>query len=112
MRRARHSRSRSLMLSVAICAACVSCQQTPDTRTAASWRSFRGPATASASLWYPPDGDTTSTIDMSKIHNDDLKKVFTYIDSHVDDHVANLQKWIQQPSVSNSGKAFPSRPRW
>jgi len=108
MRRVRHSRSRSLMLSVAMCAACVSCQQTPDTKTATPPGGAPGaPATASAHLGIRPDGDTTSTIDMTKIQNEDLKKVFTYIDGHVDDHVVNLQKWIQQPSVSNSGEGIP-----
>ena len=108
MRRFRHSRSRSLMLSVAICAACVSCQQTPDNKTATPPGDASGAqAASSARLGIRPDGDTTSTIDMSKIQNEDLKKVFTYIDGHVDDHVVNLQKWIQQPSVSNSGEGIP-----
>src|SRR6478736_4408954 len=44
---------------------------------------------------------------MVQIRNEDLKKVFTYIDSHVDEHVGNLQKWIQQPSISNSGEGIP-----
>ncbi|SEG35027.1 Acetylornithine deacetylase/Succinyl-diaminopimelate desuccinylase [Bryocella elongata] len=37
----------------------------------------------------------------------ELKKVFDYIDAHIDDHVENLQKWIQQPSISNSGEGIP-----
>jgi acetylornithine deacetylase/succinyl-diaminopimelate desuccinylase-like protein len=37
----------------------------------------------------------------------ELKKVFAYIDQHIDDHVENLQKWIQQPSISNSGEGIP-----
>ncbi|MGE5243957.1 MAG: M20/M25/M40 family metallo-hydrolase [Betaproteobacteria bacterium] len=44
---------------------------------------------------------------MSKVSNEDLKKVFKYIDDHIDDHVENLQKWIQQPSISNSGEGIP-----
>jgi acetylornithine deacetylase/succinyl-diaminopimelate desuccinylase-like protein len=37
----------------------------------------------------------------------DLKKVYAYIDAHIDDHVDNLQKWIRQPSISNSGEGIP-----
>jgi acetylornithine deacetylase/succinyl-diaminopimelate desuccinylase-like protein len=37
----------------------------------------------------------------------ELQKVFDYIDAHIDDHVQNLQKWIQQPSISNSGEGIP-----
>ncbi len=37
----------------------------------------------------------------------DLQKVFTHIDEHVDEHVETFQKWIQQPSISNSGEGIP-----
>ena len=37
----------------------------------------------------------------------ELTKVFDYIDQHIDEHVGNLQKWIQQPSISNSGEGIP-----
>ncbi len=37
----------------------------------------------------------------------EVTKVFDYIDQHIDDHVQNLQKWIQQPSISNSGEGIP-----
>ncbi|WP_240954433.1 M20/M25/M40 family metallo-hydrolase [Solimonas marina] len=63
-------------------------------------------APAKASLGIRPNGDTELQIDMSQIHNDDLKKVYQYIDSHIDDHVVNLQKWIQQPSISNTGEGI------
>jgi acetylornithine deacetylase/succinyl-diaminopimelate desuccinylase-like protein len=58
-------------------------------------------------LGIRPAGDTEIQPDMSKITNDDLKKVFKYIDDHIDDHVENLQKWIRQPSISNSGEGIP-----
>ena len=45
--------------------------------------------------------------DMTLVKSEDLKKVFTYIDDHIDEHVENLQKWIQQPSISNSGEGIP-----
>ena len=37
----------------------------------------------------------------------DLEKVFAHIDENIDEHVDNLQKWIQQPSISNSGEGIP-----
>jgi acetylornithine deacetylase/succinyl-diaminopimelate desuccinylase-like protein len=57
-------------------------------------------------LGIRPLGDEEIKPDMSRITSDDLKKVFTYIDEHVDDHVRNLQKWIQQPSISNTGEGM------
>jgi acetylornithine deacetylase/succinyl-diaminopimelate desuccinylase-like protein len=58
-----------------------------------------------------PSGDTEIQIDMNQVSSDELKKVYAYIDEHVDEHVdehtQNLQKWIQQPSVSNSGEGIP-----
>jgi acetylornithine deacetylase/succinyl-diaminopimelate desuccinylase-like protein len=53
-----------------------------------------------------PYGDETVKIDMSQIKSPDLPKVFKYIDAHIDDHVRNLQKWIQQPSISNTGEGI------
>jgi acetylornithine deacetylase/succinyl-diaminopimelate desuccinylase-like protein len=44
---------------------------------------------------------------MTKISSDELKKVYGYIDEHIDEHVENLQKWIRQPSISNSGEGIP-----
>src|SRR5260221_7993217 len=58
-------------------------------------------------LGVRPDGDTEIQPDLSKITSEDLKKVYGYIDEHIDDHVANLQKWIRQPSISNSGEGIP-----
>ena len=71
-------------------------------------------ATASAAAAAPvakplgirPHGDTTTEIDMSLVHNNDLKEVFAYIDENIDQHVINLQKWIQQPSISNTGEGI------
>ncbi len=67
-------------------------------------------ASSSASgpkLGIRPQGDTEIGIDMSKVKNDDLKKIFAYIDENIDSHVVNLQKWIQQPSISNTGEGIP-----
>ncbi|MDE3105202.1 MAG: M20/M25/M40 family metallo-hydrolase [Acidobacteriota bacterium] len=57
-------------------------------------------------LGIRPHGDETIAPDMSKVPPD-LAKVFDYIDQHIDEHVENLQKWIQQPSISNSGEGIP-----
>src|SRR5262249_15100892 len=62
---------------------------------------------AKAKLGIRPAGDTEIKPDLAKIPNEDLKKVFTYIDDHIDDHVEKLQKWIRQPSISNSGEGIP-----
>src|SRR6266571_6327457 len=62
---------------------------------------------APTKLGIRPDGDTEIKPDLSKIDNEDLKKVFAYIDQHIDEHVQNLQKWIRQPSISNSGEGIP-----
>ena len=60
-------------------------------------------------LGIRPYGDETVKIDTSKLP-DDEKKVFSYIDDHIDEHVENLQHWIQQPSISNSGEGMQESP--
>ncbi len=64
-------------------------------------------APAKPKLGIRPNGDTELSPDMSLVKSDELKQVFEYIDTHIDDHVENLQKWIQQPSISNSGEGIP-----
>jgi len=61
---------------------------------------------AAPKLGIRPYGDETVSIDMSMIHSEDLKKVFDFIDTNIDDHVLNLQRWIQQPSISNTGEGI------
>jgi acetylornithine deacetylase/succinyl-diaminopimelate desuccinylase-like protein len=56
-------------------------------------------------LGIRPNGDETVKIDTSKMPEPE-KKVFAYIDENIDEHVENLQKWIQQPSISNSGEGI------
>ncbi len=70
-------------------------------------QSRRAQGAGQAKLGIRPKGDTEIEPDMTKISSDDLKKVFSYIDEHIDDHVENLQKWIRQPSISNSGEGIP-----
>ena len=61
---------------------------------------------ASLTHKYRPDGDTTAKIDMAMIKSEELKKVYANIDEHFDEHVERLQKWIRQPSISNSGEGI------
>lgn len=56
-------------------------------------------------LGIRPHGDETIAPDLSKTPAD-LQKVYAYIDDHIDEHVENLQKWIRQPSISNSGEGI------
>ena len=62
-------------------------------------------ATSAPKLGIRPYGDETVKIDTSKM-SDPEKKTFDYIDQHIDEHVENLQHWIQQPSISNSGEGI------
>ena len=65
------------------------------------------PTTAAApKLGIRPAGDTEIQPDMSQVPPD-LQKVYANIDANIDQHVNNLQKWIQQPSISNSGEGIP-----
>jgi acetylornithine deacetylase/succinyl-diaminopimelate desuccinylase-like protein len=76
----------------------------------AGCNSKQSPAPAStdstAKLGIKPHGEETIKIDESKL-SPDAKKAFQYIDDHIDEHVENLQKWIRQPSISNSGEGIP-----
>src|SRR5260370_36193141 len=70
-----------------------------------------GPTTAvqsKAMLGIRPHGDETVAPDKSKVPPD-LAKAFDYIDQHIDEHVVNLQKWIQQPSISSRGEGITRR---
>jgi len=89
---------------LAACAALVSdgCsrgtpQQPPATSAAAPARTKLG---------IRPAGDETIKPDLSQV-SDELKSVYGYIDEHIDEHVEALQKWIRQPSISNSGEGIP-----
>ena len=57
-------------------------------------------------LGINPQGKTELEIDMSRIHNPELVAVFDHIDDNIDEHVENLQRWIRQPSVSNTGEGI------
>src|SRR5687768_577678 len=70
--------------------------------------SSAAPASAPArpKLGIRPYGDETVKIDMSKIHAPELKKIFEHIDTNIDDHVLAFQRWVQQPSISNTGEGM------
>ncbi|MFN8058607.1 MAG: M20/M25/M40 family metallo-hydrolase [Vicinamibacterales bacterium] len=90
----------------AVCAAMLLTGCNGSTAPAASTPE-KAAAPAKPKLGIRPAGDTEIQPDLSKIENEDLKKVFAYIDEHIDEHVEYLQKWIQQPSISNSGEGIP-----
>lgn len=50
--------------------------------------------------------DETVEIDMSQVHSEELKEIYSYIDENIDDHVMNLRRWMQQPSISNTGEGI------
>ncbi len=50
-------------------------------------------------------GDTELSPDLSQIP-EELQQVFRRIDDNIDEHVMNLRRWIQQPSISNSGEGI------
>src|SRR5690349_3499088 len=35
-----------------------------------------------------------------------LDAIYAHIDSHLDEHIARLQEWIRQPSISNTGEGL------
>ncbi len=61
---------------------------------------------AKPTLGIRPNGDTTIGPDPAKT-TPEMKKVFDYIDEHIDEHVEAFQSWIKQPSISNSGEGIP-----
>jgi len=91
---------RYILSLVCIVAAVSACSPSKTTAQAAAPK-------AKPTLGIRPNGDTEIQPDLSKVTSEDLKKVYTYIDEHIDDHVENLQKWIKQPSISNSGEGIP-----
>jgi acetylornithine deacetylase/succinyl-diaminopimelate desuccinylase-like protein len=93
---------RSITLALGACALLVAAGCDRDVTPVAA----DAPAPLPKPLGIRPNGDTAIAPDLAKIGSEDLKKVFAYIDGHIDEHVVNLQKWIQQPSVSNTGEGI------
>jgi len=63
-------------------------------------------APAVKTLGVRPAGDTEIQPDLSQLPPD-VQKVYAHIDENIDAHVELLQKWIRQPSISNSGEGIP-----
>ena len=95
-----------LISTIAMLAACSGESTTSSTAPMPAATAAPALSPASTALGIRPTGDETVAIDMSTIHNDELKEIFDYIDSNIDEHVENLQRWIQQPSVSNTGEGI------
>ncbi len=90
---------RRTVLTIAALALGVACSQPAPAPT-------ETPAPAAKKLGIRPNGDTEISPDLSQLPPN-VQKVYSYIDEHIDDHVENLQKWIRQPSISNSGEGIP-----
>ncbi|MGE0039694.1 MAG: M20/M25/M40 family metallo-hydrolase [Vicinamibacterales bacterium] len=64
------------------------------------------PTAEPAALNLRPQGDTEIAPDTSQVPAE-LQQVYAHIDENFDQHVRNLQDWIRQPSISNSGEGIP-----
>ena len=96
----------SILLGVLLLSACSPQSEQSEVSTAPVMMSTAEAAAPEPSLGINPRGKTELEIDMSRIHNPDLAEVFDHIDANIDEHVQNLQRWIQQPSVSNTGEGI------
>jgi len=63
-------------------------------------------STEAAAVGIRAVADEEISPDLDRIP-EDLKQVFDHIDANIDGHVQNLQRWVQQPSISNSGEGIP-----
>ncbi len=88
-----------LVLGAVVLAA--ACSREPEVEVAET-----GAQTSAGELAIRPRGDEEVEPDLSRAP-EDLRQVFAHIDENIDRHVVNLQRWIQQPSISNSGEGIP-----
>ncbi|MGD8810801.1 MAG: hypothetical protein PVG24_14420, partial [Gammaproteobacteria bacterium] len=86
--------------------ACSESADAPIETAAAPMTDAAAPESSPATLGIRPSADEELSIDMSRIHNAELREIFAYIDEHIDEHVLNLRRWIQQPSISNTGEGI------
>ena len=84
----------ALTLAVLLCACSPQSEQS-EVSTAPVMMSTAEAAAPEPSLGINPRGKTELEIDMSRVHNPDLVAVFDHIDTNIDEHVQNLQRWIQ-----------------
>jgi acetylornithine deacetylase/succinyl-diaminopimelate desuccinylase-like protein len=90
---------RRLFAALSVLALCSACNQAPSAPAASA-------LPEKPKLGIRANGDTEIQPDLSQAPPS-LQKVYAHIDEHIDEHVENLQKWIQQPSISNSGEGIP-----
>jgi acetylornithine deacetylase/succinyl-diaminopimelate desuccinylase-like protein len=95
---------RALVLLVAL-GLVAGCSREPNGDNGAGRPGAAPPASAANKLGIRPHGDETIKPDLSKVP-DEVKKVYDYIDAHIDEDVVAFQKWIQQPSISNTGEGI------
>src|SRR5262245_30518943 len=91
---------------ICLTSACKGESKAAASESAGAAASAANAANAAKKLGIRPDGDQEVKPDLAMVSSDELKKVYTYIDDHVDEHVENLQKWIRQPSISNTGEGI------
>ncbi|MDA9900899.1 M20/M25/M40 family metallo-hydrolase [Gammaproteobacteria bacterium] len=107
----REKKWRDISLSVSILgmlllASCSPQSEQPESSLSSPIMSTAENVVPDPSLGINPRGKTELEIDMSRIHNPELLAVFEHIDGNIDEHVENLQRWIRQPSVSNTGEGI------
>src|SRR6187200_3057652 len=82
------------------------CSQPAEQQAAAPVAAPATPAKPALNIKPFGTADPNFKPDYSKLPPE-LQKAFTYIDEHIDEHAVNVQKWLQQPSISNSGEGIP-----
>lgn len=92
---------RRVLVGSAVLILAAACSQAPAPPAAET-----GAVAAAAKLGIRAQGDTEIQPDLSQVPPE-LQKVFAHIDENIDTHVENLQEWIRQPSISNSGEGIP-----
>jgi acetylornithine deacetylase/succinyl-diaminopimelate desuccinylase-like protein len=95
---------RHSLLSFSVLALTVACS--PTTAPPAASDAASAAAATTPTLGIRPYGDEDVKPDLSQVPQD-VQQVFAHIDENIDQHVVNLQEWIQQPSISNSGEGIP-----
>jgi acetylornithine deacetylase/succinyl-diaminopimelate desuccinylase-like protein len=90
-----------LLLSVVIVAGC----STEQNGANGGGQAAPSAAATSPKLGIRPNGDETVKPDLSRVPPE-VKQVFDHIDANIDEHVVAFQKWIQQPSISNTGEGI------
>jgi acetylornithine deacetylase/succinyl-diaminopimelate desuccinylase-like protein len=96
---------RTLLILIAAIAVAAGCSRESNGNGGDAAPAAGAAGSSTPGLGIRPHGDETIKPDVSKVP-DDVKKVFDYIDAHIDEDVVRFQKWIQQPSISNTGEGI------